>query len=177
MKQKTNLLWLAMLILIAGCAATQEFKTSVTSKVSSVTSSVDPTLVSKLQADKKGKFLESEFNLNVADQKLKLAELKNELASSRKKYADLEEDFADEFQREASIDYDLVKIEAIIASNLGNMESNLKTRTKLQVKKLEAQTARVKINANMETEKRKIDSLAEEVDKMAEAIADMKLGN
>jgi len=162
------------MIFIAGCSTTQELKTTIASKVSSITENVDSAIVNQVPADKKEGFPQAEFNLNVADQKVKLAELKSDLAASQKKYAGLEEDLANNFQKEAAIDYDLIKIESIINSDLGKKEDNLKVKTKLQAKKLETQADRIKINANLEERKRKSDSLSAEIAKLDEAIKAMK---
>ena len=165
---------LLVLIFIIGCSTTQELKTSITSKVSSITETVDPALVKQVPVDKKEGFSKAEFALNVANQKVKLAERKSELAASQKKYAGLEEDLANNLQKEAEIDYDLVKNEAIIDSDLGKKEDNLKLKAKLQSKKLEVQADRIKINANLEATKGKIDTFSTEIAKMDEVIKAMK---
>lgn len=159
---------------LIGCATTQEITTSVKSKYSSLTSTVDPAVVNQIPADKKEGFAKAEFDLNAANKKVKLAEKKTELASAQKKYADLEEDLADNFQKEVEIDYDLVKIEAIIKSGLGKKEDNPKIKAESQSNKLKIQADRIKINAKLEAAKEKINSLTEEVKKMDEAIQGMK---
>jgi len=159
---------------LAGCAATQEVKTSITSKVSSLTSNVDPATVSQIPADKKEGFPQAEFALNVTEQKVKLAKLKSELASDQKKLAGYEEDLASNFQKEAEIDYDLVKIEAIINAGLGKKEDNPKIKANLQSKKLQLQADRIKINSNIDVAKLKIKSLSEDITKFDEAIKAMK---
>ena len=174
MRFKIVFIGLLALIFISGCATTQELKTSITSKVSSITDNVDPALVSKLAADKKEGFPQAEFNVNVANQKVKLAEIKSELAANQKKYAGLEEDLANNFLKEAAIDYDLIKIDAIINSDLGKKEDNLKVKANLQSKKLEAQADRIKINANLEATKRRSEYLSTDAARMEEAIKNMK---
>lgn len=155
---------------IAGCSTTQGLKTSI----ASITENVDSATVSKIPADKKEGFSQAEFNLKVAGQKVKLAELKSELAARQKTSAGLEEDLANNFLNEAAIDYDIVKNEAIINSGLGKKEDNLKLKTKLQLKKLDIQSDRVKINAELEEAKAKSDSISAEIAKMDEAIKAMK---
>jgi len=159
---------------LAGCAATQEVKTSITSKVSSLTSNVDPAIVSQIPADKREGFPQAEFALNVEDQKVKLAKLKSDLASDQKKLAGYEEDLASNFQKEAEIDYDLVKIEAIINAGLGKKEDNPKIKANLQSKKLQLQADRIKINSNIDVAKLKIKSLSEDITKLDEGIKAMK---
>jgi len=171
---KTCFVAVLTLSFLAGCAATQEAKTSITSKVSSLTSNVDPAVVSQIPADKKEGFPQAEFALNVADQKVKLAKLKSELASGQTKLAGYEEDLASNFQKEAEIDYNLVKIEAIINAGLGKKEDNPKIKAHLQSKKLQMQADRIKINSNIDVAKLKIKSLSEDITKLDEAIKAMK---
>jgi outer membrane murein-binding lipoprotein Lpp len=159
---------------LAGCATTQGIKASITSEVSSLTSNVDPAIVSKIPADKKEGFPQAEFALNVANQKVKLANLKSALASEQKKVAGYEEDLASNLQKEAEVDYDLVKIEAIINAGLGKKEDNPKIKAKLQSKKLQLQADRIKINSNIDVAKLKIKSLSEDITKLDEAIKAMK---
>jgi outer membrane murein-binding lipoprotein Lpp len=159
---------------LAGCATTEGVKTSITSEVSSLTSNVDPAIVSQIPADKKEGFPQAEFALNVADQKVKLAKLKSELASDQKKLAGYEEDLASNFQKEAEIDYDLVKIEAIINAGLGKKEDNPKIKANLQSKKSKSQVERIKINSSIDVAKLKVKSLSEDITKLDEAIKAMK---
>ncbi len=171
---KIYFLGLLALIFIAGCATTQELKTSITTKVSSITENVDPAIVNQVPADKKEGFAKAEFALNLAKQKVKLAEIKSEVAASHKKYAGLEEDLANNFQKEAEIDYDLVKIEAIISSDLGKKEDNLKLKANLQSKKLHIQAERIKLDANLEATKKRSEYLSTDAARMDEAIKAMK---
>jgi hypothetical protein len=176
MKLNFNIYFLGILalIIVTGCATTQELGTSIKSKVSSITSTVDPALVNQVPADKREGFSKAEYDLNLANSKLKLAEMKSELAALQKKQAGLEEDLANNLQKEAEIDYDTVKISAIINSGLGKKEDNTKIKTNLQAKKLEMQAARIKINGNLESNKEKINALAAEVAKADEGIKAMK---
>jgi hypothetical protein len=162
------------LAFLAGCATTEGVKASVTSEVSSLTSNVDPAVVSKIPADKKEGFPQAEFALNVAGQKVKLAKLKSELASDQKKLAGYEEDLASNFQKEADVDYDLLKIEAIINSGLGKKEDNPKIKANLQSKKFKLQTDRIKINSSIDIVKLKMKKDSEDITKLEEAIKAMK---
>lgn len=162
------------LFFISGCATTQELTSTVKSKVSSITSAVDPALVNQIPADKREGFAKAEFDLKVATEKLKLAELKSELAGAQKKYVSYDEDMADSFRKEAELDYDLVKIEAIIKAGLGKKDDNTKTKADLQQKKLKAQSNRIGIQADMDKTKGKIDDLTARIAKMEESIKAMK---
>ncbi len=165
---------LMTLSFLAGCATIEEGKTSITSTVSSLTQNVDPAVASQIPADKKEGFPQAEFALKVADQKVKLAKKKSDLASEQKNLAGYEEDLASNLHKEAEIDYDLVKIEAIMNAGLGKKEDNPKIKAHLQSKKSQVQSDRGKINSNMDGTKLKIKSLSEEITKLDEAVNAMK---
>ncbi len=165
---------LAVMFMIVGCATTQELSTSVKSKVSSITSTVDPALVNQVPADKRDGFARAEYDLKVATEKVKLAELKTEHAAAQKKYLDHEEDLAATFRKEAQIDYDLVKMEAVIKSGLGKKDENLKTKADLQSRKLKTQADRINVQAGIDNAKAKVEDMATQMTKMDEAIKAMK---
>lgn len=162
------------LFFIISCSTTQEITTSVRSTVSSITSTVDPALVNQIPADKREGFAKAEYDLNAAMEKVKLAELKNELAGAQKKYVSYAVDMADSFRKDAELDYDLVKIEAIIETGLGKKDDNVKTKANLQQKKLNQQSNRIGIKADMDNSKRKIDDLTAQIARMEESVNAMK---
>ena len=170
------------LFLMAGCAATtqeisstaESLSTTVKSKVSSLTSTVDPALVNQVPADKREGFAKAENDLKIAGEKLKLAELKAEQAGVQKKNFDYEEDMAASFRKEAQIDYDLVKVEAIIKAGLGKKEENLKLKADLQSKKMKTQADRISIQADIDNAKNKIADLTKQIAKMDESVKSMQ---
>lgn len=176
MKYKLSavILIFAGLFFIISCAATQELTSSVKAKASSITSAVDPVLVNQIPEDKREGFAKAEFDLKVATEKLNMAELKSELAGTQKKYVGYEEDLADSFRKETELDYDLMKIEAIIKSGLGKKDDNVKTKANLQQKKLKMQSNRIGIKADMEKTKGKIDDLTAQIAKTEASIKEMK---
>jgi hypothetical protein len=163
---------------VIGCATTEELATSVKSKVTSMTSTVDPALVSQVPADKREGFAKAEYELKVASEKLKLAELKSEYGAAQKKYSDYEEDLAANVRKEAELDYDIVKMEAIIKSGLGkSKDDNVKTKADLQSKKLKVQADRINIQASLENTKGKMENLSAQIAKQDESIKKMKSGD
>ena len=179
MKSKHSVVMSVLIVLLfmAGCATTQELTSSVKSKVASITSNVDPAWVSQVPADKREGFAKAEYELSVASEKLKLAELRTERASVQKKYADYEEDMAASYRKEAALDYDIVKMEAVIKSGLGkSKEDNAKTKADLQSKKLKAQADRISIQADIDNAKGKIENLSSQIVKLDDAIKAMKYG-
>ena len=177
MKNKVSIVILgfAVLFLIVGCATTQELTSSVKSKVASITSNVDPALVSQVPADKREGFAKAEYELQVASEKLKLAALKTEMAGAQKTYAEYEEEMATGIRKEASFACDIVKIEAIIKSGLGkSKEDNVKLKADLQSRKLKGQADRINTQAGLDNTKAKIEDLSAQIAKMENVIKAMK---
>lgn len=150
-------------------------KDATSDKIAAITSNVDPALVNQVPADKREGFAKAEYELQVASEKLKLAELKTERASAQKKYAEYEEDIADNYRKVASLAYDIVKIDAINKSGLGkSKEANAKLKSDLQSKKLKVQADRIDAQTGLEKTKVKIEELSSQIAKMEETIKAMK---
>jgi len=181
-RHAASLSFIIVLFVISGCATTtqeisstaQGLSTTVKSKVNTLTSTVDPALVNQVPADMREGFAKAEFDLKVASEKLKLAELKSEQAAVQKKSFDYAEDMAASFRKEAQIDYDLVKIESIIKAGLGKKEDNLKIRADLHAKKMKTQADRISIQADIDNAKTKNDELAKQITRADEAIKGMQ---
>jgi len=169
--KKTGIIFLlAMTLVFAGCATMEDLKTSITTKVTSITSNVDPALVAKVPDDKRGGFPKAEFAVKLGEEKLKLAQMKSELAAKQRKLIDYDEEMVNTDLKEASLDYDIMKMEAIDASGLGKKEENIKTLTNLKLKKNELQSDRIKINANTEATKRQMQDITEKIKAQEEKV-------
>jgi len=169
--KKTGIIFLlAMTLAFAGCATMEDLKTSITTKVTSITSNVDPALVAKVPDDKRGGFPKAEFAVKLGEEKLKLAQMKSELAAKQRKLIDYDEEMVNTDLKEASLDYDIMKMEAIDASGLGKKEENIKTLTNLKLKKNELQSDRIKINANTEATKRQMQDITEKIKAQEEKV-------
>ena len=81
--------------------------------------------------------------LLVSKEKIKLAELKEELGDKQEKYANYELDLAQKNKKEASVRLDIEKMEAIDRSGLGEEQENIKTIADL-VQKTEQEMLRTK---------------------------------
>jgi hypothetical protein len=170
---------MAGLSLMVGCAQTQQLTQDITTQVRStvaeITSSVDPAVANQIPADKREGFAKAEYDVKVASEKLKLAQLKSEQAAYQEKIVNYEEDMAANFRHEAEVDYDLLKMDAIIKAGLGkNKEDNNKKQASLQSKKLKLQADRKNIQANIESAKSKVADLTAQIAKMDEAVKAMK---
>jgi hypothetical protein len=173
---RTKIIFLLLIILsLAGCATVDDLKGSITTKVTSITSNVDPDLVAKVPGDQRGGFPKAEFAVKVAEEKLKLARMKSELAAKQGKHLDYEEDLVNMDLKDVSLDYDIVKLQAIDASGLGKKEDNIKTLTNMKLKKVDLQGSRIKTDANMAALKRQMSDLTEKIKAQEEQIKGLTL--
>lgn len=170
MKKRGIIFLLAMTLVCAGCATMEDLKTSITTTVTSITSNVDPALVTKVPDDKRAGFPKAEFAVKLGEEKLKLAKMKSDLAAKERKLIDYDEDMVNTDLKDVSLDYDIVKMEAIDASGLGKKEDNIKTLTNLKLKKNELQSDRIKINANKDATKRQIQDITEKIKAQEEKV-------
>jgi hypothetical protein len=175
MKRAEIIFLLLIILTLTGCATVDDLKSSISTKVTSITSNVDPNLVAKVPDDKRGGFPKAEFAVNVAEEKLKLAQMKSDLATKQKKYADYEEDLVNIDLKNTGLDYDIVKLGAIDATGLGKQEENIKGLTNLKLKKVDLQGDRIKTDANMAAIKRQIDDLIEKIKAQEEKIKGLKM--
>lgn len=171
MKRTGFIFLLAITLACAGCATMEELKTSITTKVTSITSNVDPALVAKVPDDKRSGFPKAEFAVKLAEEKLKLAHLKSELATKERKLVDYDEDLVNTDFKDASLDYDIIKMEAIVATpGLGKQEDNIKALTNLKLKKNQLQGDRIQINANKDATRRQIQDITEKIKAQEEKV-------
>lgn len=162
--KKTEMIFLVFIMLaVSSCATVGDIKSSVSTKVTAMTANVDPGLVAKVPADKRGGFLKAQFDVTVAEEQLKLAQMKSELAAKQENYVGYEEDMANISLKEVNLDYDIVKLQAVDASGLGKKEDNIKTLTNLKLKKVNLQTDRIKADANMADVKKQMNVLSEKI--------------
>jgi hypothetical protein len=177
-----NRTWIVVLLLtmliFAGCATMDELTTSISTQMTSITSNVDQGLVAKVPEDKRGGFPAAEFAVKVAEEKLKLAQSKTELAAKQKKYTEYEEDLVNIGLKDSSLDYDIIKQEAINATpGLGKKEDNAKALTNLKLKKNELQADKIKAEANMAATKQQMSDLADKIKEQEEKIKSLSAEN
>ena len=171
MKKKGIIFLLVTTLACAGCATMEDLKTSITTTVTSITSNVDPALVAKVPDDKRAGFPKAEFAVKLGEEKLKLAQMKSEVAAKERKLIDYDEDMVNTDLKEVSLEYDIVKMEAIDATpGLGKKEDNIKALTNLKLKKNDLQSDRIKINANKDATKRQMQELNERIKAQEEKV-------
>jgi chromosome segregation ATPase len=168
-----SLILVSAFFLLVGCQTTETLKSSITSKVTSFTSDVDPELYAQVPEDQREGFQEAESNMKLLEEKLKLAELKKDLASAREEYAGYTQDLAEKDLTAAVLNLDIVKLEAIDRAELGKKEKNIKNIAKLKTKKHEAEGDRINIEAKVTIAERKIKDLTQQIKEQEEKIGGM----
>jgi chromosome segregation ATPase len=173
--KKTGMIFLLVITFaFTGCATMEELTGQISAKVTSITSNVDPNLVAKVPEDKRSGFPKAEFAVKVAEEKLKLAQLKTELAAKQKKVTEYEEYLVNIDLKDASLDYDIIKQEAIDATpGLGKKEDSIKALTSLKVKKNDLQSDRIKTNGNIDSTKQQINDMADKIKSQEEKIKEL----
>jgi hypothetical protein len=160
-----SLIFLLALSLLTGCEATRSLTKSGSS---------DENLLTQVPAEEREEVKKAEFDLQVAGEKMKLAEMKTELASLQKKYADYEEDAADEYQKKAEVSVDLAKLEAIDRAGLGEKKENIEDIADLKTKELKIEVNRIKIEAKRDTTGEKINDLLKQIDEQETKIINLE---
>jgi chromosome segregation ATPase len=168
-----SLILVSAFFLLVGCQTTQTLKSSITSKVTSFTSDVDPELYAQVPEDQREGIQKAESYMNLLEEKLKLAELKTDLASAREDYADYKKDLAEKDFKAAALYLDIMKLEAIDRAELGEKEKNIKNIAKLKTKKHEAEGDRINIEAKVNIAERKIKDLTQQIKEQEEKIEGM----
>jgi len=168
-----SLLFVTAFFLLVGCQTTQTLKSSITSKVTSFTSDVDPELYAQVPEDQREGVQKAEFDMKRMEEKLKLAELKQDLASTREKYADYMQDLAEKDFKAAALNLDIVKVEAIDRAELGDKEHNINNIAKLKTKKHETEGDRINIEARVTIAEREIKDLTQQIKEQEEKIEGM----
>ena len=166
---------LLALSLFVGCETTKNIKGSITSKVDSMTSDLDKDLFAQVPENQLEGVQKAEFDLLVSNEKVKLAELKEELAGKQKKYANYELDLAKKNKKEVSVKLDIEKLEAIDRSGLGEKQDNIKAIADLKAKVPNIESDRIKIGAKLSTTQIDIDNLINQIKEMEEMIKNMKM--
>ena len=162
-----SLIFLLALSLLTGCEATR-------SLTSSISGSSDENLLAQVPAEEREEVKNAEFDLQVAQEKMTLAEMKSELASLQKKYADYEEDAADEYQKKAEVGVELAKLQAIDRAGLGEKQANIEDIADLKAKELKIEANRIKIEAKRDTTGEKINDLLKQIEEQETKIINLE---
>lgn len=111
---------------------------------------VDKDLLALVPPDKRGNIEKAEFDLAVANEELKLAKLKEDLAGKQEELAGLGAKLGKALGKSAEISLDIAKWEAIDAAGLGKKPENLKQLAGLRDDKTKNEAERIQIKAKMD---------------------------
>ncbi len=164
-----SLVLLLAFSLLTGCETTR----SITKSIPGVSSSSDE-LFAQVPAEERTQVQKAEFDLQVAEEKLRLTEMKTELASLQKKYADYAEDVANEYRDETEVSVELAKLEAIDRSGLGEKEKNINKIADLKAAKLRIEANRIKLEAKRDTTEQKINDLIKQLEEQETKIINLE---
>jgi len=163
-----SLVFLFAFSLLTGCETTRKLTSSI-----SGTSGTDELLTQVPSEDQK-EVHEAAFNLQVVEEKVKLAEMKAELASLQKKYADYQEDMADKDKDSAEVKLDLAKLEAVDKANLGEKEDNINKIADFKSKILKIEADKIKLEAKRDTTEQKINGLTIQIEEQETKIMNLE---
>ena len=162
-----SLIFLLAFSLLTGCESTRSFK-------STMTGSPDENLLAQVPAEEREEIKKAEFDLQVAEEMIKLAEMKTELASLKKKYAEYDEDAADKNRKKAEVGVELAKLEAIDKAGLGEKQENIEDIADLKAKELKIEVDRIKIEAKRDTTGEKINDLRKQIEEQETKIINLQ---
>ena len=160
-----SLIFLLALSLLTGCEATRSLTKSGSS---------DENLLAQVPAEEREEVKKAEFDLQVAEEKITLAEMKTELASLQKKYADYDEDAVKEHRKKAEVGVDIAKLEAIDKAGLGEKQANIEDIADLKAKELKIEANRIKIEAKRDTTGEKINDLMKQIEEQETKIINLQ---
>ncbi|MDP2643811.1 MAG: hypothetical protein Q8P24_02620 [Desulfobacterales bacterium] len=169
------LIGLLALSVFGGCETSSNIRGSIASKVDAITSDVNQDLFAKVPPDQLGGVKKAEFGLLVLKEKVKFAQLKDDLAGKQRTHADYELDLAKKNEKEGAVKLDIEKLEVMDRSGLGKKQDNIKTIAKLKAEVLALQADRVKIEAKLSTTQMDIETLKKQTAALGEAIQKIKM--
>ena len=159
---------LLCLSFLSGCAslqdATRSVSSSVSSTVGSITSGIDEKQYAKVPEDQK-------IGIAEANEKIMLSEKKIKLAKEKSKYADLELDKANLLKEISSLEYDIVRQEAVKRAGLDVKGVSGEVIGELKAKKNKIEGNIMRIDGKMENVSLSIKRASDEI---ATAEGDLK---
>ncbi len=162
------------LIFISGCATMPFTKGSADSDVQKS----EPANYSQVPASLRGDVKKAESalrlarqNVDLAAEKVKLAELEKERGVLGSKYAGYNKELADTLTQKAEVILEGKKLEAIDNAGLGEKEENIKQIAKLKEKELDITKEEIKIKADIDTTALKLKELDKRIQEQSMVIA------
>jgi len=165
--KKPYLISLSLVLLalsLLGCETTQNIRETISSTVKPFTSKVDEEMYAQVPEENRKQVAKAESNLEVFEEKAKLAALKRDLALEEKRHADYELHLANNFKKESELALDIEKLKAIQRSGLGEKEDIMEKIAGLESKKLKVAAERVEIDTKLATIRLHIQELSKQIE-------------
>ncbi|MDP2849204.1 MAG: hypothetical protein Q8O35_13600 [Humidesulfovibrio sp.] len=137
-------------------------------------SPVDAELAAQVPQNKRSAINKAEFELACANQDAELAKLKEELADRQDDLANLNTKLAKAQARAAEIRLDIAKMEAIMASNLGQAEDNRKVLNDLLADRAKNERERIEIKSKADQGTLFVRDWTQRVAQKEKAVAEFK---
>ncbi|MDJ0830785.1 MAG: hypothetical protein QNI92_13095 [Desulfobacterales bacterium] len=170
-----NLALLIAASLMIGCAQTKSFTDSVKS-VTPMGKSSKIELYDQVPNKNRWGIPKAELDLRIAQETVKLAELRKELAAEQETFESQRLVQAKTRVDENEIELERLKWESIDRSGLGEKDKNIIRIADLKVKKLDFEGNRIKIEAKMANSDRKINDLKISIKEQEALIRNLKKG-
>jgi predicted nucleic acid-binding Zn-ribbon protein len=160
-----NLIILFTAFLFTGCVTTQNIKSTFTS--------VDE-LYSKVPEDQREKVQDAQKHLDIAKEKLKLAELNKEMATKQEKLRGYEKKLAELTHKGAATGVEMAKWETIDELGMGKKEKNIKSLYNLRAKISKLETNAINIQRDQVTTELHIEQLVKQIEDQEEKLKSME---
>lgn len=149
--------------ILSGCETTQTLKSTISSKVSSITGSVDETVFAQVPDEYLEPVRKAEEARKLQTERVALAKIKKELADARSKRAGYDLDLEEAEEKTAKISTDMAKVGAMIEAGVGNREENEKLLSDFRVKKAKTEADKGQTASKMTGIEEHIRSLEREI--------------
>lgn len=164
MKKTTATIFVLCLLMgLWSCETTQTLKSTISSKVSSITGSVDETVFAQVPDEYLEPVRKAEEARKVQEERVILAKKKKELADAWSKRAGYDLDLEEADEKTAKISTDMAKVSAMIEAGVGNREENEKLLSDLRVKKAKTEADKGQTASKMTGIEEHIRSLEREI--------------
>lgn len=163
--KKIVLLACLFLIAMSGCRAVSSVANSITG--------TDDSLLAQVPEDKMAPVDDARFQVTVAEERVKLAQLREDLLDYQEKLSERELDRAKNMREQREIELDLAKAEVIAAAGLSDPVESAKDINGFKQDLLQNEAELIDIDDGIRKEKERITSMQQQVSEQERHIAEM----
>lgn len=162
-KTAAVIFFLFLVACLFSCETTQAVKSTITSKVAALTSSVDENLFAQVPEEYLGPVKKAEEDVRAAEARVSLAKQKKELADARSKIAGYALDLEEADGKISKISVDTAKVQAMMEAGVGENDKNEKLLSDLRVKKAKTEADKAQTSSKMTGTEEHIRNLEREI--------------